>query len=273
MQRDDERPPSTGRPSLLSKQQPADADRNNILNGLEGKPARAAAVKTTKRRAKFAMGAVAGVALLVLAVGAFALLSGDHDAEPALAHAAAAAAATPITPAPAVEPAAPAPATAVIVEETAAVSPAADNTRSLKDMLNDTPETAKQPPDELTAALERPHAAATAKAKPKLAQAAEHKKTEQRAAKTTKVAQKTEPAKAKAKAAPDSDVALLAALMAHVQAGQPSKAPSTPAYQLKQCGLQNEAGAAQCRAHLCANAARKEPECKNPAPVKTASES
>lgn len=272
MQRDDERPPSTGRPSLLSKEQPADADRNNILNGMEGKPTRGAALQATKGRAKIAMLSIAGVGLLGLAAGAYSLLSGTHDAEPALAHAAAAAAATPITPAPAAEPIVE-PATATIVEETAAVSPAADNTRSLKDMLNDTPVAAKQPLDELTAALERPHVKAASKPKPKLAQATEQKKSEQRAAKTTRVAQKTEAAKAKSKAAPDSDVALLAALMAHVQAGQPSKAPSTPAYQLKQCGLQNEAGAAQCRAHLCANAARKEPECKNPAPVKTASES
>ncbi len=75
-------------------------------------------------------------------------------------------------------------------------------------------------------------------------------------------------------AAQDSDVTLLAALMAHVQSGNPGKAPSTPAYQLKQCRLMNEAGAAQCREHLCSTTARKEPECKaQPAAVKTAAES
>lgn len=266
MQRDDERPPSTGRPSLLSKEQPAGADRNNILNGLEGKPAKparaaAAAPAASKGRSKLVIGVIAGLALLAMAIGVGAWMSGEPDVEPMVAHTAPPAA--PVTP-PAAAPAA-APDTATIIEETAAVSPAADNTRSLKDMLSDTPAATKQPHDELTAAFESKPAVA----KPKLAQA----KTEKPRPKAVKVAQKTEPVKAKAKPAPDSDVALLAALMAHVQAGQPSKAPSTPAYQLKQCALQNEAGAAQCRAHLCANAARKEPECKNPAPVKTASES
>ncbi|NGZ84938.1 hypothetical protein [Duganella aceris] len=278
MQRDDERPPSTGRPSLLSKEQPTGADRNNILNGLEGKnakPARAAAAApaASQKGNKGAIAAGVGVLLLALVIGGVVWMNGEPDVEPVLAHATVPAA-TPITPpaatpVPAVAPpvAAAAPETATIVEDTASVSPATDNTRSLKDMLNDTPAAAKPPRDELTAALESPHAAA--KPKPKLAQA----KTEKPQAKTVKLAQKTEPAKAKAKPAPDSDVALLAALMAHVQAGQPAKTPSTPAYLLKQCGLQNEVGAAQCRAHLCANAARKEPECKNPAPVKTASES
>lgn len=271
MQRDDERPPSTGRPSLLSKEQPADVDRTNILTGLESKPARPARIvapaPAAKGRGKLVVGAVAGMGVLALVVAAV-WMSSEPDKESALAQVIAP---PPVTPAPATEPIIE-PATATIVEETAAVSPAADNTRSLKEMLNDTPAAAKPPRDELAAALERPHTAA--KPKPKLAQAAEHK-TEKPQAKATRVAQKTEqPVKAKAKAAvPDSDVALLAALMAHVQAGQPSKTPSTPAYLLKQCGLQNEAGAAQCRAHLCANAARKEPECKNPAPVKTASES
>ena len=272
MQRDDERPPSTGRPSLLSKEQPADVDRNNILNGLEsksGKPARAATVPAAKGRNKLVWGAAVGLGVLALVIGAAAWISAESDANSALADVAAAR--TPITPPPApAEAPVVEPATATIVEETAAVSPPADNTRSLKDVLNDTPGATKPPRDELTAALERPHAAA--KPKPKLAQATEHKKADKPQAKATRVAQKSEQP-AKAKAAPDSDVALLAALMAHVQAGQPSKAPSTPAYMLKQCGLQNEAGAAQCRAHLCANAARKEPECKNPAAVKTASES
>jgi hypothetical protein len=278
LQRDDERPPSIGRPSLLSKDQPAEADRINILTGLEtqaGKPARAlaGAAPAAKARGTLVWGAAAtGVLAFTAAVAVWMSSQPDTEAYAAMS-------ATPIRPAPPPTPAeAPvaAPATATIIEETAAVSPAVDNTRSLKEMLNDSPEAGKAPRDELTAALERPHS--VVKSKPKLAQATEHKKTEQRQAKVAKVAQKSEqPVKAKTKAAPDSDVALLAALMAHVQAGQPSKAPSTPAYLLKQCGLQNEAGAAQCRAHLCANAARKEPECKSAAkttaPVKTASES
>jgi hypothetical protein len=59
--------------------------------------------------------------------------------------------------------------------------------------------------------------------------------------------------------------------MAHVQSGKPAKETSTPAYQLKQCKRMNEAGAAQCREHLCATTARNEPECKQqPVAVKTA---
>ena len=269
MQRDDERPPSTGRPSLLSQQPPAGAERNSILNDMEKKPARAsAAAPKAKPRSKVVVGMVV-VGALALAGGAAVWMGGEAEPDPAFAHTAPA---TPVTPAPAAAPTAE-PATATIVEETAAVSPAADNTRSLKEMLNDTPAVPKPPRDELADALARPHV--QDKPKPKLAQATEHgKKADKPQAKPVRLAQKAEqPAKPKAKPAPDSDVALLAALMAHVQAGQPSKAPSTPAYQLKQCSLQNEAGAAQCRAHLCANAARKEPECKTPAPVKTVSES
>lgn len=234
---------------------------------MEKKPARSsAAAPKAKSRSKLVVGMVV-VGALAMAGGAAVWMSDQAEPEPAFAHVPPAA---PVSAAPAPAPV-PEPATATIVEETAAVSPAADNTRSLKEMLNDTPAVAKPPRDELADALARPHV--QDKPKPKLAQASEHKKADRPQPKPVKLAQKAEqPAKAKARPAPDSDVALLAALMAHVQAGQPSKAPSTPAYQLKQCNLQNEAGAAQCRAHLCANVARKEPECKAP-PVKTASES
>ncbi|NVM80131.1 outer membrane biosynthesis protein TonB [Duganella sp. SG902] len=265
MQGEEKRPSSSGRPSLLSSEPQADASHASILDGLERHPAAAAAVAKKRGRNKLALrGAIAG--LLAVGAGVVAWVSLEPNPPltlPAATQASApavekavAAAASEVPPAPVVATA------ANIVEDPAAARPPVDNTRSLKDMLNDTP--AKPPKDELTAALEKPHAAP---AKPKLA---EHKKVEKPAKKPVQVAKKAE---TKPKAAPqDSDVALLAALMTHVQAGKPSKEPSTPAYQLKQCSRMNEAGAAQCRQHLCATTARKEPECKQPAAVKTAAE-
>ncbi len=266
MQGEEKRPSPSGRPSLLSSEPQADAARASILDGLERHPAAAAATAKKRGRNKLALrGAIAG--LLAVGAGIVAWVSLEPNPPlslPPASHANAPAAESAVAAAPAA-PAAPvaAPA-ATIVEDTAAVSPPVADTRSLKEVLNDTP--AKPQKDELTAALEKPHAAPP---KPKVA---EHKKAEKPAKKNVQVAKKTEP---KPKAAPqDSDVALLAALMTHVQAGKPSKEPSTPAYQLKQCSRMNEAGAAQCREHLCATTARKEPECKRqPVAVKTAAES
>jgi hypothetical protein len=265
LQRDDERPSPSGRPSLLSDAQPSDTSRSGILHGLEGKRA-AAPVSSDKRATSKVALAATGAAVVALAVVVGAVLWMNGDSEPVLPPVAAAPAAPAVAEASAPAPAAP---VATIVEETAAVSPPADNTRSLKDMLNDTPATHDH--DALSAALERPHPA-PAPAKVKLA---EHKKAEKPAKKPVQVAKKSEAAgKAKTKPGQDSDVTLLAALMAHVQAGNPGKAPSTPAYQLKQCKLMNEAGAAQCREHLCSTTARNEPECKaQPVAVKTAAES
>jgi len=263
LQGEENRPSSGGRPSLLSAAPPADAARPSILDGLERHPAAAAATAKKRGRNKLALrGAIGG--LLALGAGLVAWVSLEPNPPlslPPASHAIAPAAesvATAEPPAPAAAPVS-APA-ATIVEDTAAASPAVNDTRSLKEVLNDTP--AKPPKDELTAALEKPH-------KPKLA---EHKKVEKPARKPVQVAKKAEP---KPKVAPqDNDVALLAALMTHVQSGKPSKEASTPAYQLKQCSRMNEAGAAQCREHLCATTARKEPECKQqPVAVKTAAES
>lgn len=259
MQGEEKRPTTSGRPSLLSTEPPAEDGRASVLDGLERRPATASAVGVGPVGRKKALLAGGAAAIALLAVGVAAVLNFTPGPKLALPEAQ-----TPMAAAPQPEPPAPAavPA-ATIVEETAAVSPAADNTRSLKEMLNDTP--AKPPKDELTAALEKPHAAPV---KPKLV---EHKKADKPARKPVQVAKKTV---TKPKAQPDSDVALLAALMAHVQSGKTAKETSTPAYQLKQCSRMNEAGAAQCREHLCATTARKEPECKQqPVAVKTAAES
>ncbi len=263
MQREDDRPPSSGRPSLLSQApqaKQADAGRASVFDGLERRPA--AAAPTAKRgRKPLMLAGAAGILLLAAGVGIWlaaepepVLTLGAAPAAP-VSHPAAAPAATATTAAAVPAPEAPA---ATIVEETAAVSPPGD-ARSLKEVLNDIPP--KAPRAELTAALEKPH-------KP------EPKKTEKAAQKPVQVAKKTESKPKPKTVPPDSDVTLLAALMTHVQAAKtPSKEPSTPAYQLKQCGRMNEAGAAQCRAHLCATTASKEPECKQPAAVKTAAES
>lgn len=194
------------------------------------------------------------VVVVLVAVAAMAWLDGAADPEPVLALTpppappAAAAPAAPATPA-----AAPA---AAIVEDSAAASPPLDHARSLKEMLDDTP--ARTDHEELKAALERPHHAPL----PAKTRLAEHKKVEQAARKPVQLARKTEPAAKSQAARQDNDVKLLAALMAHVQTAQPGKAPSTPGYQLKQCRLMNEAGAEQCRDHLCSTTARDEPECK-----------
>lgn len=260
MQREDDRPPSSGRPSLLSQAPQAEPGRASVFDGLDRRPATAAPVASRARKPLLLAGIGAGV--LLLAAGVAVWMAAEPEPQLMLA-AAPAVKPSPATVAPTAAAAAPAPEVpaATIVEETAAVSPPADS-RSLKEVLNDIPP--KAPRAELTAALEKPHANA---AKP------EHKKAEKPASKQVQVARKAEPPKPKAKPQ-DSDVTLLAALMTHVQTAKgPSKEPSTPAYQLKQCGRLNEAGASQCRAHLCATTASKEPECKQPVAVKTAAES
>jgi hypothetical protein len=266
LQRDDERRSVSGRPSLLSEAPPGENSRSGILQDLEGNRPAAGAPSIKRGWGKTTLLAAGGVVVgAALIAGMVAMVWSEGSAE--LAAAAVTAQPPQLASAP-VEANPPAPAqpapVATIVEETAAVSPPADDTRSLKDVLNDTP--GKHDHEELSAALARPHPA-PAPAKPKLA---EHKKAAQPVKRPVQVAKKAEHPKAK----PDSDVTLLAALMAHVQAGNPGKAPSTPAYQLKQCKLMNEAGAAQCREHLCSTTARKEAECKQaPVAVKTAAES
>ena len=74
------------------------------------------------------------------------------------------------------------------------------------------------------------------------------------------------PAKAKQAPAPDSDVALLAALVAHTQASRPSRQPETLSAKLKQCRQLSTRGAEQCRVRTCASA-KDDPLCK---PVVTA---
>ena len=287
MQRQDDRPSKGGRPSLLSSEQQAEAERSRILSTLDSKPAAPAAAGVpgqAKGSGRLVVWGVVGMGALAAVGGVLAWMSNtpDVDSLPVVADAAPAKPAVAAA-APAAAPAEAEVSTAAILEETtAAVSPPAEGKLpSLKDMLAEPPKP-KSGHDELTQALERPQpkAAQLAKVERKPEHKPEHKperKAEskpERKSDNVKLAQKAVPAKDKAPGKPaDNDVTLISALMAHLQTRPPVKKTSTPADQLKTCKQYNAAGEEQCRARLCAAEAKKEPECK-PAPVaKTASNS
>lgn len=274
MQRQDDRPSKGGRPSLLSSDQQAEAERQRILSTLDSKPAApaAAAQAPAKRAGGLIKWGAVGVGVVAVIGGALAWMSNtpDEDSIPL------AVVAAPVKPAAAAS--APAEAevsTAAILEETAPTTPPADEKLpSLKEMLT-APAKPKTGHEELRQALERPQAKA-----PQLAQAErkpehkhEHKAERKPEHKTDKLAQKAAPAKDKAAGKPDNDVTLITALMAHLQARPPVKKTSSPADQLKTCKQYNAAGEEQCRARLCAAEAKKEPECKVPPVAKTAANS
>lgn len=298
MQHSDERPPTSGRPSLLSSEQQAEADRHRILGTLDDKSG--GAVRT---RPRFPWLAGAVVAMLALTGGAAVWLSSEGEKEIVLASSA------PL-------PAAPADA-AALVSEPPAANPEADDV-STAAILQDVPPAAAMPAappavpdggkpgaDELTSLLERPSAdspppalaaaapaAATPVAKPApktdkpaarpaarpepkkvvVAKAAPAKTGSKTVAKkehkpAPKTAAGPAPAKKKLEAAPkavDTDVTLLAALVAHAKATQPKKA-SPASDKLRQCKkLASVAEADECRARLCASSARNEAECRAP---------
>lgn len=284
MQRQDDRPSKGGRPSLLSSEQQAEAERQRILNTLDSKPKAAAPAKAArqaqgKRRSGLMIWGVAGAGVLAIVGGALVWMSNtpDEDSLPVVVAAAAAPAAPP-----AAAPLASAESevsTAAILEEAApAVAAAEGKLPSLKEMLT-APAKPASPKDELKQALERPQpktqqvAKAEHKREHKPDRKAEHKP--ERKPDNTRLAQKA-PAKDKEKAPakqPDNDVTLITALMAHLQTRPPVKKTSTPADQLKTCKQYNAAGEEQCRARLCAADAKKEPECKAAPAAKTASNS
>ena len=69
-----------------------------------------------------------------------------------------------------------------------------------------------------------------------------------------------------AQSEPDSDVALLAALVAHTQANSP-EANGTTQTRLKQCKPMKNADAEQCRAQVCAGRWKSDTECKALSPA------
>lgn len=338
MQHSDDRPPASGRPSLLSAEQQGEADRQRILSGLETKPS-----LTTAGAQKARSGAVkwvaAGAAVLALTAGAGAWLVSEGEKEIVLAGTAP----LPATPAPAAPLASePVPAGAQIGEEvsTAAIlqdtpvmaekapapapgaapsvpapsAPKGKPTDELKSLLEKgLPAPAKRSaPPPLVLADAAPYAGAPVKAAPvavpkaKAVKSAPAKPAPVKAApkpaavpdenaqasnvqpkpvKKTVVA-KADP-KAKAKSAPakkkeapskasakeDTDVALLAALVAHSKATQP-KSASSAAAKLRQCKtLGSVADAEQCRTKLCAGSAKNEAECKPARVAKAVAES
>lgn len=300
MQHSDERPPTSGRPSLLSLDQQAEADRHRILSGLDSTPAPASEGSGKSRRGMYTWLA-AGATVLALGGGAGLWLMSEGEKEIVAAGSA------PL-------PAAPAPAAALAGEAPPMRGTAEDVPAAA--ILNDTREIAAKPDsavgkkhgdDELTKMLEHGMPAASAKDGAVPAAAAEAKggvavataahppvpvpvpARAPKPARTLAKAPLKKPAplhananasnltphpraaatpaakkKAETKAAVpvDNDVALLAALVAHAKATQP-KTGTGVAAKLKQCkSLDSVAEANQCRARICAGA-KNEAECKS----------
>ena len=313
MQHNDDRPTTSGRPSLLSTEQQAEADRHRILGGLDDSPP---GPNGSKR--KYSWMAAALVAVVAVGAGAAVWMAGESEAPIVLASSTALSA----TPAPAAplasEQARPLDQTPPLPGVAGPSNPEAENV-STAAILEDAPVLAAEPlgpavkkaeEDELTKLLDQP-AAADAAAKPMVKPVVAKlenipvppivKMADKPVAKKTIVAKPAEPrqvAKAVAKAVPakaekhplvsaqpkkknevhpraqvDSDVALLAALVAHTKANQPKRA-SAAAEKLRQCMALGSASEAEaCRARLCAASAKKEAECKAPRMAKAPRES
>ena len=292
MQHSDERPPTSGRPSLLSLDQQAEAGRHRILGGLDStQSANGSSGGSAKPRSSLVTWLAAGAAVLALAGGAGLWLASEGEKEIV----AAGSAPLPATPAPA----APLAGEGQVMRGTAEdVSTAAilENAPAIAQ----TPEPAvdkKATDDELTKMLENGTPAAKGVAVPPMvvadgkAAAAGAPAVPPRAAKPVRTAAKAAPKKPKVVARPeatniaprpragsniapkkkadvkpavpvDNDVALLAALVAHSKATQP-KTGTGVAAKLKQCkSLDSPAEASQCRARICAGA-KNEAACKS----------
>ena len=294
MQHSDERPPTSGRPSLLSLDQQAEADRHRILSGLDSKPAVTTA-DGQKPRGAMLTWLVAGAVVLALAGGAGLWLMSEGEKEIV----AAGTAPLPATPSPA----------AALASEAPTMRGTADDV-STAAILEDAPPLAEKPNpadskkqaiDELTKMLEdgipaaepkngagpalvvadgkanstegvRPvapvrtvkPARTAAKAPPKKPAVAVRAQASNIAPRPRAVA--SAPAKKKVVVKPavpvDNDVALLAALVAHSKATQPKTGTGVTA-KLKQCkSLDSVAEADQCRARICAGA-KNELACKS----------
>jgi hypothetical protein len=102
----------------------------------------------------------------------------------------------------------------------------------------------------------------------KTARAAKSDKADKsdKAARTARAGKPAAPAKAQPAPAPDSDVALLAALVAHTHASTAARQPESLSAKLKQCRQLSAKSAEQCRTRTCATA-KDDPLCK---PVVTA---
>ena len=306
MQHNDERPPTSGRPSLLSPEQTAGPGGPRILGGLaEDRPGDGISAGSGGR-SKYSLLAAGVIAMAVIGGGAALLLDGEGEKQIVLASTealpAAAAKAAPLATVPAIAPA-PAPTPANVLP----VNPEADQV-STAAILQESPPVAEKkstPADELTTLLEHrdtatqtkpastlvlekspavapvvvKHAAKPAVKKVVVAKAAAHQpgvKPAQRAdaphTLAAAPARKKNELHPKASQSMDSDVTLLAALVAHSKATQPKKA-SSAAERLRQCkALGSVEEAEQCRARMCATGS-KEAQCKPARLAKEATES
>lgn len=260
-QRDDSRPDSR-RPSLLSADQSATADAHSILNQLDGKSgaAKPAASPHTGRW-------LAGGGVLVAALGGLGLAwiyqaPVRHATELRLADAAPPPpqVAAPVSrPAPVVEPV-----SAATILDAAPMDVPGAGEKTLQQALGAVPADGG-PKGELVALLDKPsEAPAVAKAAPK--KKAEPVKT---ASKEKKAAPKAVAAKSKpvrrTEPAADSDVALLAALLAH---SKTTRAHEAEQEAFRRCAaLPSRSEAQRCRTRLCEGSAKGAPECK---PIRTA---
>jgi hypothetical protein len=276
--------------------QQAEADRHRILSGLESQQSSTTA-GTQKSRKGMVTLIVGGAVVLALAAGAGLWLVSEGEKEIVLAGTAPLPA--PVAAVAPVAPAAPPATDGPVVRGTADDVPAAAILSEAPVDKQASPDARKQAADDLSKMLEHGTPAAPAKAGEVASASAANAppaseivapRAPARPAKPVRTAAKTPPkktasaampqasnvaprprgatvaakkkpeAKAAAPAPVDSDVALLAALVAHSKATQ---AKSTgAAAKLRQCkSLATVAEANQCRARVCAGA-KGEPECK-----------
>lgn len=276
MQHSDERPTSSGRPSLLSSEQQAEADRHRILSGLDSKSeADTGAGKARRGKLRWV---VAAVAVSAIVAGSAVWLAGEGEKEIVLAGTAP----LPSTAAPA----------AALASEPPPATPQPDEVSTaaiLEDAQTSAPKAApvvdKKPADDELSKLLEPKvdapahvAVKAAPKKPVLVAKAAHAKAAAKPHPQTAMTMNIEPvlkkkpvAHPKAVVQADSDVALLAALVAHSKATQP-KRPTGIGAKLLQCKtLGSVAEAEQCRARLCAGSAKHDSECKAPPDLAKAS--
>ena len=251
MRSNDDSPRPSTRPSLLTPAQQAEADRSRILSHLEGGRRPAPVPHEGKHGNRLVVwgGMLAG-GMLLLATGAWL-----GQRESVTQDEAVQASTAPVPPAPAVTTATVSTAASIREEE-----PPAPPQQSLSAMLGaDLPAPVPVPVpapvhgarDVLSKALETPQNSTSKPAR------APQKKP------PAKPLKPAEPAKPAVTPEQESDVALLAALVSHAQAGTVAKKSPPPSLQaqLQQCGKLKPAAADSCRQRTCAGRTGK-PQCK-----------
>ncbi|CUI03681.1 hypothetical protein [Massilia antarctica] len=301
--RDDKPAPASGRPSLLSTEQQAEAARASAEARQAADAAEQATLRASQAKRSRTGWLAGGAAVAALCAGAGLWWANDSgkiintaqraDVPDSVAPVTAVKAAGPVVP---VEPEVPA---AAILDQASAspgASPgappgappvaAASKGPSLKDMLNAPSEPApKSAEEELTSLL----ASAPADAKPAAPKArgaapavpaALARAGEKKAPLAARAPGKEGAPKALAKPggkadAKVDDASLLAALVAHSKEREDNQRSASNANagaptSLKQCKQLNAAQAEQCRVRLCAGNARNDAECKPRLPAKVA---